>query len=177
MTEQKKILIIRLGQQRDDKSYLKLEQYKLKLFRITLVKQYLKLNYTLKEDKDISAQEYDLDALAEFIQAQKDLRLDEYDLVLGCIDRHHIGEEKYLAEVSKDVERNKFYILCTTDIMERLNEGKVSLFNYLLYIIYEMYTRKYLGIDPEYHEHPGCLLDYWFLDRDLIVGCVKPVLC
>ena len=40
-----------------------------------------------------------------------------------------------------------------------------------------MYTRKYLGVNPNYHESPGCLLDYCFIERDLIAGCVRPVLC
>jgi len=177
MIEQKKILIIRLGQQRDDKSYEKLAKRPSKLLKFTVVQKHLKLDYTLKENKDITVETYDTDALAAYMQAQTDLRLGDYDLVLGCIDRPHNSDDGILAEVSKEIERNKFYILCTTNIMERLNDGKVSLLNFLLNIIYGMYTRKYLGIDPEYHENPGCLLDYCFLERDLIAGCIKPVLC
>ena len=175
--QQKKILIIRLGKQRDDKSYEKLAKRKSKLLQFTLMPGYLKLDSTLKVNKDVTVGEYDTDALAAYIQEQKNLRLDEYDLVLGCLDRPHSSEDNLLAEVSKDIERNKFYILCTTNIMERLENGHVSLLNYLLNLIYGMYVRKYLGIDPEYHESPGCLLDYGFLERDMIAGCIKPVLC
>ncbi|MDR0497902.1 MAG: hypothetical protein LBH42_09830 [Treponema sp.] len=177
MLEQKKILIIRLGQQRDDKSYEKLARCKSRLLQFTVMRDYLKLDHTLKENKDVTTETYDAALLAAYMQEQKSLRLDEYDLVLGCLDRPINGEEQILAEVSKDIERNKYYIMCTTNIMERLNNGNVSLLNYLLNIIYGMYTRKFLGIDPEYHESPGCLLDYCFLERDLIVGCSKPVLC
>ena len=177
MIEKKKILIIKLGQHRDDKSYEKLERRKSKLFEITLAKGFYKLDYTLKENKDVTVETYDTDALAEYMQRQNDLQLHRYDLVLGCIDRPHNSEDGILAEVSKEIERNKFYILCTTNIMERLINGNVSLLNFLLNIIYGMYTRKYLGIDPEYHESPGCLLDYCFLERDLVAGCAKPMLC
>ena len=175
--EPKKILIIKLGPQRDNKSYEKLTKCKSKLLHMTVVHEHLKLNYLLKENKDVTVETYDANALAQYMQEQKNLRLNDYDLVLGCLDRPINGDEQILAEVSKEIERNKYYILCTTNIMERLNDGKVSLLNYLLNIIYGMYTRKYLGIDPEYHESPGCLLDYCFLERDLIAGCVKPVLC
>ena len=158
-------------------SHKKLAHYKSKLLAFTVAKNALKLDYTLKENKDVTVETYDTDALAAYMQEQKDLRLDEYDLVLGCLDRPHSSEDNLLAEVSKEIERNKFYILCTTNIMERLENGHVSLLNYLLNLIYGMYVRKYLGIDPEYHESPGCLLDYGFLERDLLAGCVKPVLC
>ena len=177
MIAQKKILIIRLGQQRDDKSFEKLAKYKSKLLDFTLADGFLKLNTALKENGSCETEVYDANALAAYMQEQKDLQLDKYDLVLGCIDRPHNSEDGILAEVSKEIERNKYYVLCTTNIMERLNEGKVSLLNFLLNIIYGMYVRKYLGIDPEYHESPGCLLDYCFLERDLIAGCIKPVLC
>ena len=177
MIAQKKILIIKLGQQRDEKSFEKLGKYKSKLLEFTVVKTPLKLDYKLKEKEDVTTETYDTDALAAYMQAQNDLRLDDYDLVLGCLDRPHNSEDGILAEVSKEVERNKYYILCTTNIMERLNDGKVSLLNFLLNIIFGMYTRKYLGIDPEYHESPGCLLDYCFLERDMIMGCITPVLC
>ncbi|MCL2131165.1 MAG: hypothetical protein FWH36_01725 [Lentimicrobiaceae bacterium] len=172
-----KILIIKLGQQRDEKSYAKLAKRSSKLLHFTVAKHNLKLNYTLKENSDATTEIYDANALAAYMQEQKDLRLQKYDLVLGCIDRPINGDEQILAEVSKEIERNKFYILCTTNIMERLNDGNVSLLNFLLNIIYGMYVRKYLDIDPEYHESPGCLLDYCFLERDLIAGCIKPVLC
>jgi hypothetical protein len=175
MQNKKKILVVKLGQQRDEKSYDKLNRRFSKLFDVTVAGP-LKLNASLKEKADEKTEIYDTDALATHIQ-NAGFALDEYDLVLGCIDRPHNSEDGILAEVSKDIERNKYYILCTTNIMERLNEGKVSLINFLLNIIYGMYTRKYLGIDPEYHESPGCLLDYCFLERDLIMGCVKPTLC
>ena len=177
MLAQKKILIIKLGQQRDDKSYEKLGRYNSKLLNFTIAKNALKLSVDLKENKDVTTEIYDAGALAEYMQAQKDLHLDKYDLVLGCLDRPINGDEQILAEVSKEIERNKFYILCTTNIMERLTRGNVTLLHFLLNIIYGMYVRKYLGIDPEYHESPGCLLDYCYLERDLIVGCIKPVLC
>lgn len=175
MQSKKKILIVRLGQQRDEKAYKKLNCCSSKLFNITLADA-LKLNAKLKENADETTEVYNTAALADHIQ-KAGFPLVDYDLVLGCIDRPINGDEQILAEVSKELERNKFYILCTTNIMERLNEGKVSLINFLLNIIYGMYTRKYLGIDPKYHESPGCLLDYCFLPRDLIQGCVKPVLC
>lgn len=175
--EQKKILIIKLGQQRDEKSYKKLAKRSSKLLQFTVAKHNLKLNYTLKENSDVTTEIYDVNALAACMQEQKELRLQDYHLVLGCIDRPINGDEQILAEVSKEIERNKFYILCTTNIMERLNEGNVTMLNFLLNIIYGMYVRKYLDIDPEYHESPGCLLDYCFLERDLIAGCIKPVLC
>ena len=175
MQNKKKILVIKLGQQRDEKAYDKLRHSSSKLFEITIAGS-LKLNATLKENADETTEVYDAAALAKHIQ-NAGFNLVDYDLVLGCIDRPINGDEQILAEVSKEVERNKFYILCTTNIMERLNDGKVSLINFLLNIIYGMYTRKYLGIDPEYHESPGCLLDYCFLERDLIAGCVKPMLC
>jgi hypothetical protein len=177
MLSQKKILIIKMGHHRDDKSYVKLGKRSSKLLQITVAKNPLMLNSTLKENGSVETEVYDAAALAAYIQEQKDFRLDEYDLVLGCIDRPINGEEQILAEVSKEVERNKFYILCTTNIMERLTGGNVSLLNFQLNIIYGMYVRKYLGIDPEYHESPGCILDYCFLERDLIMGCIKPVLC
>ena len=176
MNQTKKILIIKLGQHRDEKSYQKLTQRSSKLLKMTVAKENVKLNSALKENGDETTEIYDTNSLADFMQKQN-LPLNDYDLVLGCIDRPINGDEQILAEVSKDIERNKFYILCTTNIMERLNDGKVSLLNFLLNIIYGMYTRKYLGIDPEYHESPGCLLDYCFLERDLIAGCIKPVLC
>jgi hypothetical protein len=173
----KKILIIKLGQQRDDKSYERLARRKSRLLDFTLAKSPLKLTAALKEDGDVTKETYDTNRVAAYMQEQKDLNFSDYDLVLGCIDRPHNSDDGILAEISKEVERNKFYILCTTNIMERLQDGKVSLLNYLLNIIYGMYVRKYLGIDPEYHESPGCLLDYCFLERDLIAGCIKPVLC
>ena len=175
MNQTKKILIIQLGQQRDEKSYSKLARYSSKLLSMTVIDN-LKLSSELKENRDQTTEIYDTNFLANYIQTQN-YDLNAYDLVLGCIDRPINGDEQILAEVSKEVERNKFYILCTSNIMERLNDGKVTLLNFLLNIIYGMFTRKYLGIDPEYHESPGCLLDYCFLERDLIAGCVKPVLC
>jgi len=175
MQNKKKILVIKLGQQRDEKAYKKLSRHSSKLFDVTLAGT-LKLDATLKENADATTEVYDTAALAAHIQ-KAGFPLENYDLVLGCIDRPINGDEQILAEVSKEIERNKFYILCTTNIMERLNNGKVSLINFLLNIIYGIYTRKYLGIDPEYHESPGCLLDYCFLERDLIAGCVNPILC
>ena len=177
MLERKKILIIRMGIHRDDNSYEKLGQQKSALLDFVVARVRLKLNNTLKEDGDVTSEIYDTKALADFMLAQNELRFDDYDLVLGCIDRPINGDEQILAEVCKDVERNKFYILSTTNIMERLNSGNVTLLNFLLNIIYGMYTRKYLGIDPEYHESPGCILDYCYLERDLIEGCIKPALC
>jgi len=174
--QKKRVLVIKLGQHRDEKSYQKLEKYLSTLILITVEKGNLKLSAELKENGNKTTGIYDIDALAEFIQKQ-DLRMEDYDLVLGCIDRPTNAVEDILVEISKEVERNKFYILCTSNILKQLNNGRVSMLNFLLYIIYGTYTRKYLGIDPEYHESPGCLLDYCFLKRDLIAGCIKPVLC
>jgi len=176
MSQKKKVLIIKLGQHRDDKPYQKIESFSSKLLKVTVVKNNLKLSAALKENSDQTSGIYDINALADFIQKQDDLHVADYDLVLGCIDRP-VNTDEILKEVCREVEPNKFNILCTSNIMELLNEGKVSLLNFLLNIIYGMYTRKFLDIDPEYHENPGCLLDYYFLDRDMIVGCVKPVLC
>ena len=176
MTMMKKILIIKLGKQRDENAYKKLAHRSSKLLKMDVLDNALRLDYTLKENKDVATEIYDVNALAACMQDNVK-GLDHYDLVLGCIDRPINGEEQILAEVSKDIERNKFYILNTSNIMERLESGKVQLVNFLLNIIYGVYVRKYLGIDPEYHEAPGCLLDYCFLERDLIVGCVKPELC
>ena len=134
MDKKKKILIIKLGQQRDEKSYEKLARRKSKLFEITVAAVFLKLDYTLKENKDVTSEIYDTDALAEYMQRQTNLHLEQYDLVLGCLDRPHNSDDGILAEVSKDVERNKFYILCTTNIMERLINGNVSLLYNHVYI-------------------------------------------
>lgn len=177
MVPQKKILIVKLGRQADEKSYDKLGKWRSSLLSITVPKSMLTLTPMLKENRDVTTEVYDTQALAAYIQEQKNLRLEDYDLVLGCIDRPINGEEQILAEVSKEVERNKFYILCTTNVMRRLNDSNVSLSNFLLNNIYGMYVRKYLGIDPEYHESPGCLLDYCFLERDLVTGCMRPILC
>ena len=114
MQDRKKILVVKLGRQRDEKAYVKLCRRSSKLLEITLAGP-LKLSAALKENADETTEVYDTNALAANIQ-NAGIPLGDYDLVLGCIDRPINGEEQILAEVSKEVERNKFYILCTTNI-------------------------------------------------------------
>ena len=165
MIEKKKILIVRMGYQRDNTAFERAAKHKSKLMDITLAENTLKLDYRLKENQDIKSNTYDAGALLAFLEQHI---IDGYDLVFGFVDRPVNRFSGF---------RDKCMIIGFGNNMDEFRANNVSLRNFILYTIYSDYARKYLDINTSFHESPGCLMDYGYLVRDFIAGCTKPMLC
>jgi hypothetical protein len=166
MFKKKKILIVRVGHQRDDAAFEKAAKHKSKLMDITLAENTLKLDYRLKVGKEEESFTYDAQALINYI---KEYDIDGFDLVLGFIDRP--------MDLVLQAFGEKIHIISTNNIMELLKEGNVGMCNFILYKIYGAFTQAYLNLKIPHHESPGCLMDSVHIGRDLLDGCVKPRLC
>ena len=172
MFEKKKILIVRMGYQRDDASFIKAAKHKSKLMDITLKKETIKLDSTLKaETSEVEKTYKHKEAVydcKELLGVLLERNIADYDLVFAFVDRP--------LDITFVPYEN--CVLVSTDTRaDTLKQENISLSNYIISTIYGVYTRKYLGINPPHHESPGCLLDFNYLERDLIMCCARPRLC
>lgn len=159
-----KIQIIKIGTQRHDELFKRLESYNTKLFQISI--------------KQVSRPKCDFGWGFEFQTLSNILKPsfnnDENDLCIGFIDTSI--EKNYFSK--RLSEKNDLYIVSFFEIDKILLSNNIDLFNYILLTVYRCLIRFKFNRKPNaHHETKGCLFDMCGMKEDIIYSCANPTLC
>lgn len=158
-----KIKIIKLGKQKHEELFYRLEKYQSELFSVDIFEKSrpncdYEWGYTFKTLERLLTEGYDSST---------------YDMCIGFTDT--IIEQNYYG---KRLKGNNIYIISFYQVADLLKEENIDVFNFMLATIYRYVTRynlngKYLTHD----ETKGCLFDMCGDKTDIIYLTTAPFIC
>lgn len=158
-----KIKIVKLGKQKHEYIFKKLQKYRTKIFSVDIFEQ--------------SRPECDYDWGYSFQTLEtiltKDFDNNKYDMCIGFVDT--IIENNFFAKRLRD---HNIYVISFFEADELLKAENIDLFNYVLSTMYRYITRfKLNGKYLTHHETKGCLFDHCGNKQDIIYSSNRPILC
>ena len=158
-----KIQIVKLGKQKYNKLFAKLEKYKSEIFEVEV--------YEVSRPDCDYEWGYTFRTLEEILD--KDFDEKNYDICIGFVDT--IIEFNYFGKRLKD---NNIYIVSFFQVSDFLITEKIDVFNYMLSTIYRYSTRSILrGKYLTHDETRGCIFDMCGEKSDIIYSCQNPIIC
>lgn len=157
------IQIVKLGEQRHDSCFHKLQRFKSEIFNLGIIKTHIP-----NSDFDWT---YNLSTIKT--ELEKVFDQSNYDICIGFIDAG-LSDNFF----SDCVNNNNMFVVSFYEVEELIKTDNNDIFNYLLVNIYDCITQyKLNGIDISHDETKGCLFDMCGNKEDIIFSCDKPIIC
>lgn len=157
-----KIKIIKLGKQKHEKLFCRLEKYRSELFSVDIF------------EKSCSDCDYEWGYTFNTLERllTEGYNSSTYDMCIGFTDT--IIERNYYG---RRLKGNNIYIVSFYQVSDLLKKENIDVFNFMLAIIYRYVTRYNLGKYLTHDETKGCLFDMCGDKRDIVYLATAPFIC